>query len=168
MKNLILGVLMTVSPFSYSQDVIEYISTTATEEHPGIPTSPIVYTVTHYFMVNENNVRVEALLSYIPDSLAQVVVFKKGDKFAIQFKTYSHNDPQADEDSFSNYPYIYELSEAVKAIIFPSYNYDGILQKSYYPVYVFDGVKYEFDLPLVKEEDIQRIYYPSVKLTPSR
>lgn len=167
MKTLLLIMLLTVPMFGYSQSAIEHLSVEATEEHPGIPTAPIVHTVTHYFRVNENNVKVEAILNE-SDSIATTVVFKKGDKFALRFITYSYNSSLPDEESFSTDPYVSELSEEVKSIIFPGYNYDSIKLKSYYPVYTVNGVKYEFDLPVVDEEDIQRIYYPSVKITPDR
>ena len=86
MKTLLLVMLLTVPMFGYSQSTIEHLSVEAIEEHPGIPTSPVMYTVTHYFRVNENNVRVDALLNET-DSVASTVVFKKGDKFAIRFIT---------------------------------------------------------------------------------
>lgn len=165
MKSLIITIMLLSPLVSYGQISIDHYSVSAIEEHPGIPGSPVVYTVTHYFIVNENNVKVDALSSdKLSGNPAMSLVFKKGDKFALQFKTYSHNTPVPDESDLSTVPYIFELSEEIRAIVFPGYNIDNIELDTYYAVYYFDGVKYEFELPIVAEDEIERIYYPSVKM----
>jgi hypothetical protein len=166
MKNLtIIFSLLLVSVFpgmAFSQDHFELVSSYAIEEHPGIPQSPVTYTVVYSFIACENDITLEAVTNDgVSDKVIAAKVLNKGDTLALQYITYSHisSDPLLEQD-LSELPYFAEVENNITTLIFPDYNLDRMKTTTSFPVYYVDGERYEFELPPINDEDIKRFYYP--------
>lgn len=162
MKRLILIFLLFLPGALLAQEGFEFIDLHATEEHPGIATAPIVYRIVYYFEAVEDGLTVQAINNNGNiDSIIAEYNFNKGDKLALQFVTYSYRtESYPPEQNIYEDPFFVNVDSGVVSLVFPDYNYDRIKTITSFPVIVKSGKSYEFDLPIVKEEDIERIYYP--------
>jgi len=166
MKNLIIIFSLLLAPVfpetAFSQDHFELVQSSAIEEHPGIPQSPVTYTVIYSFVAQEDGIKIDAVTNDgTADSVIDSRILNKGDRFTLQYVTYSHisSDPILESD-LSETPYFVEVETDVTTLIFPHYNVDRMKTTTSFPVYHVDGEKYEFELPPIKDEDIKRFYYP--------
>lgn len=164
MKNILLSAIFTVlilPAAAFSQDHFELVKSGAIEEHPGIPGSPVTYTVTYNFIVQDDDITVQAIINDgIEDNIIVSKVFNKGDRFSLQYitKSYPSYDPVI--EPIPENPYFTEFEKDVTTLIFPDYDVDRMKTTNSFPVYYVNGSRYDFVLPPIKDEDIQRIYYP--------
>jgi hypothetical protein len=161
-KNLIIIIALLLPVSAFSQDYLELVSSNAREEHPGIPQSPVVYTVVHNFIAQEDGIKIEAVRNDgTSDNVIDSRVMYKGDRLSLKYITYSyyHSDPPPDEN-FSEDPYFADIIKDIITLVFPGYDTDKVKTTTSFPVFYVNDVKYEFNLPIIKDVDIERIYYP--------
>lgn len=161
MKNLIIIFALLLPVSAFPQDHFELVKSGATEEHPGIASSPVTYTVTYNFIALEDNITVQAIINDgIEDNIIVSRVFNKGDRFSLQYitKSYPSYDPAI--EPIPENPYFTEFEKYVTALIFPDYDVDRMKTTNSFPVYYVNGSRYDFVLPEIDPEDIQRFYYP--------
>ena len=162
MKNLIIIVMLLLqAAAAFSQDHFELVKSNAIEEHPGIPGSPVTYTVTYSFIAQDDNITVQAIINDgIEDNIIVSRVFNKGDRFSLQYitKSYPSYDPAI--EPIPENPYFTEFEKDVTILVFPDYDVDRMKTTNSFPVYYVNGSRYDFVLPEIDPEDIQRYYYP--------
>lgn len=168
MKYIIFLIMIAFYGQAYSQDHFTLVSASGKEEHPGIPTSPVSLSFTYIFVAEKDDILVEAIINKGSlDSAVDSRTLNEGDTLVLHYITYSYrNTPM--EDMKEEDPFFMESSTNNQALIFPDHDYDQVKTYIAFPVYYASGDRFTFELPVIDEEDIQRIYYPSVKLTPDR
>lgn len=161
MKNIVLTLIMFLPSLLCAQSHFELTDIHATEEHPGIPSSPVTYRVVYYFIAQEDNITVEALTSDgVEDKIIASKVLNKGDKLALQYVTYTYIQTPEWESDLSDEPFFVDVEDGIISLVFPDYNLDRMKTTTSFPVYFVDGKRHEFELPVVDADDVERIYYP--------
>lgn len=165
MKYLLSIFLSVMAANLFGQDAVSHLSAHATEDHPGIPSSPVIHTVSHHFVVNAKAVQVKALRDESNAATGISLPLTKGDTFILQFQDLFYNSQPMHLSPDSSLPQVFEGADGIKSIVFSSSN---ISKGRYRPVYEVNGKTFEFHLPKVADDQIKRNYYPTTRNVPMR
>lgn len=159
MKNIAILILMLFPPAMFSQEKFTMLSHSAREEYPGMQGAPITFTATYVFIARDDDILVEAISRGILDSTIDDRTLSYGDTLIIKYISYSYYSEFPQYEVTIETPRFSEIG-GTTLLRFFDYNNDWIKRVVYLPVYYTNGHRYEFDLPSIKEEDIEKIYYP--------